>query len=133
MVYNTKIGEVTIDKANIDNSVAHKYSQPKLDAIPTLPKGFGNAVYLGSLDDFANRNNTTSHYFAYPINYKGELAYVFCRANEDANTNRLYVHEVFFDETIKANTLQTAAGALKNGKPHGGISLYKNILADEEI
>ncbi len=42
------------------------------------------------------------------------------------NTNRSYVHEVFVEENIKkGNTLQTAAS-----KPHGGIALYRDILAN---
>ena len=54
------------------------------------------------------------------------LNYVFCRAKQDANKNRLYVHEVFVSDKIKkGDTLQTAAS-----KPHGGISLYRDILAN---
>ena len=45
---------------------------------------------------------------------------------QDANKNRLYVHEVFIADKIKkGDTLQTAAS-----KPHGGISLYRDILAN---
>ena len=67
-----------------------------------------------------------NHYFAYPIMYDGELNYVFCRAMQDANKNRLYVHEVFVADKIKkGDTLQTAAS-----QPHGGISLYMDILAN---
>ena len=54
------------------------------------------------------------------------LNYVFCRAKQDANKNRLYVHEEFVSDKIKkGDTLQTAAS-----KPHGGISLYRDILAN---
>ena len=45
---------------------------------------------------------------------------------QDANKSRLYVHEVFLADNIeKGNTLQTAAS-----QPHGGITLYKDILAN---
>ena len=45
---------------------------------------------------------------------------------QDANKNRLYVHEVFVEDNIKkGDTLQTAAF-----QPHGGITLYKSILAN---
>ena len=58
--------------------------------------------------------------------YDGELNYVFCRAVQDANKNRLYVHEVFLgSKMVKGDTLQTAAS-----KPHGGISRYRDILAN---
>lgn len=51
---------------------------------------------------------------------------MFCGAMQDANKNRLYVHEVFvIDKIKKGNTLQTAAF-----QPHGGIALYRDILAN---
>ena len=51
---------------------------------------------------------------------------MFCRVLHDNNTNRLYVHEVFVEDKMeKGNTLQTAAF-----QPHGGIALYRDILAN---
>ena len=124
--YQTEIGEVVIDKNSIGSSLAHRYGQAKLDAITSLKDGFKNAVYLGSLQDFTRDGQVYNHYFAYPIQYNGERCYVFCRALHDANKNHLYVHEVFVASKIeKGNTLQTAAS-----QPHGGIALYKDILAN---
>lgn len=88
--------------------------------------GFENAVHLGTLPNFVSQEGVNNHYFAFPINYKGERSYVFCRAVQDANKNRLYVHEVFvIDKIKKGNPLQTAAF-----QPHGGIALYRDILAN---
>ena len=124
--FNTEIGEVRINLSSIKDSLAHGYGQPKLDAITSLAEGFPNAVYLGSMKDFVRDGNVMNHYFAYPIIYNGKRCYVFCRAMQDANTNRLYVHEVFVDNEIKkGNTLQTAAS-----QPHGGIALYRDILSN---
>ena len=123
--YQTEIGDVVIDNNSIGNSLAHRYGQAKLDAITSLKEGFKNAVYLGTLPDSRERG-VIDHYFSYPIQYNGEKCYVFCRALHDANKNQLYVHEVFVADKIKkGNTLQTAAS-----KPHGGIALYKDILAN---
>lgn len=78
------------------------------------------------MPDFKRQEGVYAHYFAYPIEYRGQRCYVFCRAMQDANKNRLYVHEVFVEDNIKkGDTLQTAAF-----QPHGGITLYKNILAN---
>ena len=85
-------------------------------------------MYLGTIKDFIRTEKSVlNHYFAYPINYNGKRCYVFCRAMQDNNKNRLYVHEVFVADNIQeeGNTLQTAAQ-----KPHGGIALYKAILSD---
>lgn len=121
--YDTEVGEVEINKNSVESSLAHRYGQAKLDAITSLVEGFENAVYLGTLPDSRERG-VVDHYFAYPIIYNGKRCYVFCRAMQDANKNRLYVHEVFVAENIKrGDTLQTAAS-----KPHGGIALYKDIL-----
>lgn len=128
LFYDTEIGKVEINEKSIGTSLAHRYGQPKLDAITSLKDGFGNAVYLGTIPDFIRPTKSVkNHYFAYPINYEGKRSYVFCRAIQDNNKNRLYVHEVFMADNIQneGNTLQTAAQ-----KPHGGIALYKSILSD---
>ena len=125
-LYSTEVGEVEINRNSVESSLAHRYSQKKLDAITSLKEGFENAVYLGTMPDFTRQEGVMNHYFAYPIMYDGELNYVFCRAMQDANKNRLYVHEVFVADKIKkGDTLQTAAS-----QPHGGISLYMDILAN---
>ena len=131
--YDTEAGMVVFDKTSVKNSLAHGYGQVKLDAIPTLPKGFVGAIYLGSLQD-KNRPNTINHFFAYPIDYDGKLRYVFCRALEDNMNNRLYVHEVFIadrlkEDKTKGNALQTEDSALSVNQ-NGGIALYRNILSD---
>ncbi len=124
--YDTEIGLVEINRASVGSSLAHRYSQVKLDVITSLAEVFNNAVYFGSMQDFSRQEGVKSHYFAYPINYNGNRNYVFCRAMQDANKSRLYVHEVFLADNIeKGNTLQTAAS-----QPHGGITLYKDILAN---
>lgn len=127
LVFNTEVGDVVIDEKSIKDSLAHRYSQAKLDSITSLPAGFVNSVYIGTISDFVRtRDNVQNHYFAYPINYDGKRNYVFCRVMQDTNKNRLYVHEVFVADKInEGNTLQTAAS-----KPHGGIALYKEILAN---
>lgn len=51
---------------------------------------------------------------------------LLCRLTSTRLKNRLYVHEVFIADKIKkGDTLQTAAS-----QPHGGIALYKDILAN---
>ena len=123
--YDTEIGEVEINRNSVESSLAHGYGQAKLDALTSLSDGFGNATYLGTMPD-SERRETVNHYFAYPIIYNGTRSYVFCRAIHDNNSNRIYVHEVFVADRIKkGGTLQTAAS-----KPHGGISLYRDILAN---
>ncbi|MDE6468883.1 MAG: hypothetical protein K2L28_08330 [Muribaculaceae bacterium] len=126
LLFNTEVGDVEINRNSIESSLAHRYGQAKLDAITSLADGFGNAVYLGTMPDFTRQEGVDNHFFAYPIMYNGKRCYVFCRAMQDSNKNRLYVHEVFVEDKIsKGDTLQTAAS-----QPHGGIALYRDILAN---
>ena len=115
-----------VDEQAESNKKALSKVKMELDAMTSLVDGFSNAVYFGTMPDSTRQDGVLNHYFAYPINYKGKRSYVFCRALHDNNTNRLYVHEVFVEDKIKkGNTLQTAAS-----QPHGGISLYRDILAN---
>lgn len=124
--YNTEIGNVTINRRSIKNSLAHGYSQTKLDAIASLPNGFGRAVYITSEPDYDGKPED-NHYFVYPITYKGDIQYVFCRAKSDVNKTSLYIHEVFPIDAIKGHTLQTAAD---QSQPHRGMSLYLDLLKE---
>ena len=115
-----------VDEQAESNKKALSKVKMELDAMTSLVDGFSNAVYFGTMPDSTRQDGVLNHYFAYPINYNGKRSYVFCRALHDNNTNRLYVHEVFIEDKIKkGNTLQTAAS-----QPHGGISLYRDILAN---
>ena len=126
LTYNTEVGTVTINRRSVKNSLAHGYSQTKLDAITSLPEGFGRAVYLASEDDFDGKPEV-NHYFVYPINYDGSIHYVLCRVKSDVNKSSLYIHEVFPIDAIKGHTLQTAAD---QSQPHRGISLYLDLLKE---
>ena len=124
--------EIVFDARSVKTTLSHKYSQAKLDALTSIPEGFKNAVFLGERKDFS-RDRAFDSYYAYPIVYEGSRRIVFCRAIKDPNTNRLYLHEVFLEEKLKADSLQTAAASVRKGpaqEPHGGIRLMKNILLD---
>ena len=129
-LYKTAVGIVEIDERSARDSLAHRYGQKKLDILTSLQTDFAKAVYLNSKEDFKG-NLINNHYFAYPVIYNGNRELVFCRAREDNNKNRLYVHEVFTESEIKKdNTLQTVASANNMVELRGGIVLYKNILKD---
>ena len=124
----TEIGDLVINITSISDSLAHGFSQAKLDVIPTLIPAFENdyAVYIGSANDITG-NPIVDHYFAYPVEYNGNRQYVFCRTREDVNTHRLYIHEVITGEDIeKGQTLQSAALE----KPRTGLPLYRKIISD---
>lgn len=61
---------------------------------------------------------------------QAEAEFVFCGAKQDNNLYRLYVHEVFYDDKLKTDSLQTAAVDDIVNRLHGGIGLYKSILID---
>ena len=127
IVAMTEVGEVTIDKRSIKDSLGHGFGQKKLDAITSLGQAFKEkkATYIGAMRDMDGKNQM-NYYFAYPITYNGEENFVFCRATKDESKNRLYVHEVFTLDEIQGNSLQPSMSKTQSR----GTSLYKNIIAD---
>ena len=123
--YSTEVGVIEIDKESIQDSLAHKFSQAKLDAVSSLFDGFRNATYITSTVDIDGKP-IVNHFFTYPIDYAGCTTYVLCRTREDVNKNRLYIHEVFPAHNIRSATIQTLAG---QSQPQRGRALYEKLLA----
>ncbi len=111
--YETEVGTVEIDFHTVKTSFGHpRWGEDKLHAIYTLEDGFKNAVYLGSLDDQVH-GNMVNHYFAYKVDDGGTPKIVFCRAQEDINKNRLYLHEIYTEAEInESGTVKP--GAVRN-------------------
>lgn len=126
--YSTEVGMVTIDARSAHTTLSHGYSQKELDALVSIQDDFNNAVYIGSEPDF-NGKDIINHYFAYPIEYgeRKERNYVFCRAREDKNLNRLYLHEVLLESDIKnkGDAFQTAAASSLKDASHTNASPVK--------
>lgn len=131
----TEIGTLVADYRSVKHSLGHQYGQEKLDAVVSLKDGIHHAVYLGSLPDSTRATNgTLDHYFVYPAKYKGKRKLVFLRAIEDVNKNRVYVHEVFDEVSLKtdinkkSDPFQAGADTQSAAQPPRGIALYKKIL-----
>ena len=97
----------------------------------SLPEGMKNATYIGQLADFDGKP-ISNHYFVYPIQYKGEKHYVFCRVRDRFNERRFYVHDVFTESEIreKSNALSQTQPPTNKQVQLGGTALYKYILAE---
>lgn len=132
-VFDTEVGMLRFDEKSVKNSLEHyPFTPAKYDALFSIPNGFPNAVYLGTLDDF-DGNTITNHYFAYPAVYDEERQIVFCRARENADRSALYIHDIFLEDDIKneAPVLPPDITALKAEIAQGvyrGPSLYNSIL-----
>ena len=126
---DTAIGDVTISKKSIKNSLSHLIYPAKLDSILSLPKGLKVAAYMESSPD-KNGKEIMNHFLVYPIKYNGEKRYVVCRVREIVGEKRLYVHGVYSENDVnkKVNTfLQTTP--LENQVQRGGADLYDDIIA----
>lgn len=129
--HDTPVGKIVIDKRSARTTLGHNYSQKKIDALVTLQQDFANAVYIGSARDYDGKD-LTNHYFAYPIEYGNnrEKDIVFCRAREDVNVNRLYVHEVLLLKEIEiGDTSQIAAASSLSDASHTNVSPRGKSLA----
>jgi hypothetical protein len=129
VTFETIAGTVLIDRRSVADSLSKGSGQEKLDAISAFPDAFQNAVYLGTASDFDGQP-IENHYFVFPIQYDGKRQLVFCRARQDVNKNRLYVHEVFTEGEIKEGSLQThaALSGRPTAEPLRGTNLYRSIL-----
>ena len=129
--HDTPVGKIVIDKRSARTTIEYNYSQKKIDALVTLQQDFANAVYIGSARDYDGKD-LTNHYFAYPIEYGNnrEKDIVFCRAREDVNVNRLYVHEVLLLKEIEiGDTSQIAAASSLSDASHTNVSPRGKSLA----
>lgn len=136
----TVLGNVVINKKSIKNSLAHGFSQKKLDAAVSLVDGMKQASYLGSIRDLDNQN-IDNHFFAYKIEYDGQENIVFCRVKENAGQPmKLYIHEVVdMDELKKRSSSLNETASLENGSVSRqasekmstprGLALYTSILS----
>ncbi len=131
--FQTEVGDVLFDRKSVKDSLEHyPFTQAKYDAVFSIPQGFGNAVYLGTMDDFEG-NTITNHYFAYPVIYDGKRQIVFCRTRENADRSALYVHDIFVESDITngASVLPPDITALKAETAQGvyrDSELMRNIL-----
>ena len=124
--YDTEIGRVQIDFHSIKTTLGHpRWGEKKLRAIYTLEEGFKHAVYINSMPDLIH-GNLINHYFAYRVDDNGTPSLIFCRAQEDANKNRIYLHEFYTEaEIIKGGTVKPGAvyDALTDSATFGKIIL----------
>ena len=129
---NTSIGTVKISRRSIRESLSHSIYNAKADAVISLPEGMNNAAYIGKLSDFEG-NEIVNHYFVYPIQYKNEKYYVFCRVRDKPFGERLfYIHDIFSDKEIteKSNTLSQTQPPTNGQVQLRGVALYRLILTN---
>lgn len=123
----TLVGDIIVDQKSVRSSLNHKFNKAKLDSVFSLPEGMKQASYLGSMADI-DGNNLVNHFFAYKINYDNKERLVLCRARESAGwATRLYIHEVFDEETIK-NKSETITWQAPEASIPRGVALYINII-----
>lgn len=127
---NTTIGDITISKKSIKDSLSHGFSQKKIAVIPTLTQGIQQAEHVLSLQDYDNARKI-NHFFVYTVKIGEEENFVLCRVIEQNNQRRLYVHEVASRKEVKkiSDSLHARAAADKQEVPRG-IALYASILSD---
>lgn len=108
--YDTEIGRVQLDFHSIKTTLGHpRWGEKKLRAIYTLEEGFKHAVYINSMPDLIH-GNLINYYFAYRVDDNGTPSLIFCRAQEDANKNKIYLHEFYTEaEIIKGGTVKPGA------------------------
>ena len=133
------IGEVVLSPRGIKNSLGHEFDQKKLDAIPAIPAAIKQGKILkiekdksGEIDETKKNKRQMNVFLAAPIKIDNDKDILFVRLRQnEGDSTRFYVHEVFNKKDIKSAIPSTAGSqANSKGRPHGGIAVYINILKD---
>jgi hypothetical protein len=125
------IGKVVFDAGGVKDSLSHKFSQKKLDAIQSVPSAIEYGKLIQISDDFDGKPIKNVILVA-PIQINDEKNFLCIRLVKNiGNNNRLHIHEVFNQEDLKNTAIPfQTPGADLTARPQRGIAIYLNILRD---
>lgn len=137
---NPLLGEILLDYRAVKNSVAHGLNAYKAAAFVAIPQvlGHGRIVYIDR-GRGGRGSRTDSYTLMAPLAIAGRAHVVSVVVNRDANTQRMYVHDVRLKEKLQEH-LQSGAsakGAMRSGSDEPGaiVSLGRHIFSvkDETV
>jgi hypothetical protein len=126
------IGKVVFDSSGVRNSLSHKFSQRKLDAVQAIPITIKAGKVVSISDDFEGKPIKNVILIA-PIQIgNNERSFLCVRLVKNAgNDNRLHIHEVFDTSDLKNTAIPfQTPGTDLTARPQRGIAIYLNILRD---
>lgn len=109
------IGEVALDAVAVKRSLGHGIGRDKATAFAAVPDVLRNGriihseVMRGSIDGMV-------YHIAAPIEITGKAFVMDVLVKSDANTSRMYVHEVALKEMLQQSDFKVGAVAAKAGK-----------------
>lgn len=109
------IGSVRLDEKAVKNSFSHGMSRTKATAFAAVPEVLRKGRIIHREPMHGARDDGTVYHVAAPITIGGDAYVADVMVRADANTNRMYVHEVALQETLRASAFETSAGAAEAG------------------
>jgi len=132
VIIRSDIGKVVFDSGGVRNSLSHKFSQRKLDAVQAIPTAIKAGKVVSISDDFDGKPKKNIILVA-PIQIgNNEKGFLCIRLVKNiGNDNRLHIHEVFDVGDLKNTAIPfQTPGADLAARPQRGIAIYLNILRD---
>jgi len=132
IIIRPDIGKVVFNSKGVRNSLSHKFSQRKLDAVQAVPAAIKTGKIAGISDDLDGKPIKNIILVA-PVRIgNNERSFLCIRLVKNiGDDNRLHIHEVFNAGDLKNTAIpfQTPGTGL-TVRPQRGIAIYINILRD---
>jgi hypothetical protein len=126
------IGRVVFNSRGVRNSLSHKFSQRKLDAVLVIPASIKTGKVVSITDDLDGKP-IKNIILAAPIRIGNNKRSFLCirLLKNVGNDIRLHTHEVFDMNDLKNTAIPfQTPGTDLTVRPQRGIAIYLNILRD---
>jgi hypothetical protein len=131
-IIRSDIGKVVFASSGVRNSLSHKFSQRKLDAVQAIPSAIKLGKVVSISDDFDGKPIKNIILVA-PVQIgDNEKCFLCIRLVKNVgNDSRLHIHEVFDTDGLKNTAIPfQTPGTDLTARPQRGIAIYINILRD---
>ena len=126
-------GDITIDEAGIQSSIAHGLGRAKAVTFASVPDIIKNGKEIDIQQNWKGRRYDT-HVFAAPVKVGDNTGYVAAVVTKNKRDNRYYLHEVLSEEgRILHINKNGSEGSFKTGVTNNGITSEPTSPFDTSI
>ena len=129
IIFRHDIGNIIFDERGVKDSLAHGFSQRKLDAVQAIPETIKSGKIVEVTPDNTGKPQINVIIMA-PIQIGENRSILAVRLRKNpGDEHRFYIHEIVDlpEDNKKGNTIRPLAHDL-TVNPQGGTALYINIL-----
>lgn len=113
------VGEVTLDKRAVADSIAHGIGRNKASAFAAVPEVLLKGRIVSAAPLTGSTEGGMTYHVAAPISMDDRGYVVTVLVKADSKSRRMYVHEVVVKEKLQQRAFKTGAVAAETGKQSG--------------